>query len=144
MILSSIRTNGISELRNLLLRSPFGRPTPVWGPHAQVSYIKCVHFGLAWAGGALCRTNCSIHRSVVGAHVLLFYRIDDLAFIPCALCASGPPENEKLAIARFGSPQLTIARFLDLGWGPPWRILASHKLSRLGHIQYGFDLKIGP
>ena len=29
--LSNIRKTGNSELRNSLLRSPFGRPTPVWG-----------------------------------------------------------------------------------------------------------------
>ena len=32
--------NGISELWNFLRRSPFGRPTPVWGLPAVVAALK--------------------------------------------------------------------------------------------------------
>ena len=47
-ILLKLQTKLISELRNSLLRSPFGRPTPVSGraPCKVVGLVKCTGLGL--------------------------------------------------------------------------------------------------
>ena len=47
-ILSNFRKTGISELRNFLRWSQFGRPTPVWGPAAVGEAPRSLNDANSW------------------------------------------------------------------------------------------------